>query len=187
MLTKLHRTATSRGLDLLLLLPAILLVLLEHVLWAGSRAILRGIAGLGPVRAAQRWLGLVPPYAAVPLFLVPELCSHGAGIWATVLLARGHVVTATLIAVLFKGVATLVLVWIYQACEPALLRVAWFARVHNGVLAARRWVLDRIMPLREAALHRLRTSVARAGWLGRRFQELRIRLAIGLGSAWPKA
>jgi hypothetical protein len=186
MLNTLHRTATSRGLDLLLLPPALLLVVVEHVLWAGSRAILRGIAGLGPVCAAQRWLGLLPPYAAVPLFLVPELCSHGAGIWATVLLTRGHVVTATLIAVLFKGVATLALVWVYQACEPALLRVAWFARLHNIVLAARCWVLDRVMPLREAALLRLRASVARAGWLGHRFQHLRVRLAVGLAGAWPK-
>src|SRR4029077_8155209 len=99
----------------------------------------------------------------------------------------GHVVTATLVAVLCKGVATLVLVWIYQACEPALLRVAWFARVHNAVLAARRWVLDRLLPLREAALRRLRATVARAGWLGQRFQHLRTQLAFGLGSAWPKA
>jgi hypothetical protein len=187
MFTTPYRTATRRGLDLLLLPPALLLVLVEHVLWAGSRAILRGIAGLGPVRAAQHGLRLLPPYAAVPLFLVPELCSHGAGIWATVLLARGHVVTATLIAVLFKGAATLVLVWIYQACEPALLRVAWFARLHNAVLAARRWVLDQVMPLREAALHRLRASVARTGWLGNRFQHLRVRLAVGLVGAWPKA
>ncbi len=92
-----------------------------------------------------------------------------------------------MIAVLFKGVATLVLVWIYQACEPALLRVAWFARLHNAVLAARCWVLDRVKPLREAALHRLRACVARAGWLGNRFQHLRVRLAVGLADAWPKA
>jgi hypothetical protein len=187
MLTAMHRTAMSRGLDLLLLLPALLVVVLEHVLWAGSRAILHRIASLAVVRAAQLRLGQLPPYAAVPLFLVPDLCSHAAGIWATVLLARGHVVAATLIAVLFKGVATVVLVWIYQACEPALLRVAWFARLHHSVLAARRWVLDRTRPLREAALRRLRASVARTGWLGRRFQHLRMRLAAGLDSAWPKA
>jgi hypothetical protein len=177
----------SRGLDLLLLLPALLVVVLEHVLWAGSRAILHGIAGLGVVRMAQFWLGLLPPYAAVPLFLVPDLFSHAAGIWAAVLLARGHVVAATLIAVLFKGVATVVLVWIYQACEPALLRVAWFARLHHGVLAVRGCVLDRTRPLRDAALRRLRASVARAGWMGRRFQHLRMRLAAGLDSAWPRA
>src|SRR5579872_5988485 len=99
MLTLSRRTATNRCLDLLLLLPALLLVVLEHVLWAGSRAILRSVAGLGLVRAAALWLGMLPPYAAVPLFLVPDLCSHAAGIWATILLARGHVVTATLIAV----------------------------------------------------------------------------------------
>jgi hypothetical protein len=66
------------------------------------------------------------------------------------------------------------------------LRVAWFARLHNIVLAARCWVLDRVMPLREAALLRLRASVARAGWLGHRFQHLRVRLAVGLAGAWPK-
>ena len=103
------------------------------------------------------------------------------------LLARGHVVTATVLAVLVKGVATLVLVWIYQACEPALLRVGWFARAHNAVLIARRWILRRVVPLREAALSRLRASVARAGWLGRRFMHLRMRLAVGLDNAWPKA
>jgi hypothetical protein len=187
MMTALLRTVTNRGLDLLLLPPALLLVVTEHVLWAGSRAILRGVAGLGVVRAAHLWLGLLPPHAAVPLFLVPELCSHGAGLWATVLLARGHVIAATLIAVLIKGVATLVLVWIYQACEPSLLRVAWFARVHNTVLAVRRRVLDRVAPLRETALRRLRASVARAGWLGQRFQRVRTRLAFGFANAWPKA
>jgi hypothetical protein len=186
MLTISRRTATNRCLDLLLLLPALLLVVLEHVLWAGSRAILRGIARLGMVRAAHLWLGTLSPYAAVPLFLVPDLCSHAAGIWATVLLARGHVVTATLIAVVFKGVATLVLVWIYQACEPALLRVAWFARLHHVVLAARGWVLDRVRPMRQAALRRLRASVAGTGWLAPRFQRVRLRLANGVAKAWPK-
>jgi hypothetical protein len=187
MVTVLQRKAMSRVLDLLLLLPALLLVVLEHVLWAGSRATLRGIAGLGMVRAAHLWLGLLPPYAAVPLFLVPDLCSHAAGVWATVLLARGHIVAATVIAVLFKGIATLVLVWIYQACEPALLRVAWFARLHGRVLAARRWVLDKVRPLRDAALQRLQATVAGTGWLGRRFQRIRLRLAGGLNFAWPRA
>jgi hypothetical protein len=186
MLTLSRRTATNRCLDLLLVLPALLLVVLEHVLWAGSRAILRSVARLAMVRAAALWLGMLPPYAAVPLFLVPDLCSHAAGIWATVLLARGHVIAATLVVVVFKGVATLVLVWIYQACEPALLRVAWFARLHHAVLAARSWVLDRVRPMREAALRRLRASIAGTGWLGRRFQRLRLRLANGLANAWPK-
>jgi len=187
MMTALHRTATTRGLDLLLLLPALLVVVLEHVLWAGSRKILLAAAGLGPVRSAHRWLGLLPPYGALPLFLVPDLLSHAAGMWAAVLLAQGHIVSATLVAVLFKGVATVVLVWIYQACEPALLRVAWFARLHRCVLAARLWVLERTRPMREAALRRLQASVAGTGRLRRRFQRLRMRLAVGLDNAWPKA
>jgi hypothetical protein len=186
MLTMTRRTAMNRCLDLLLLPPALLLVVLEHVLWAGSRALLRRIADVAMVRASQHWLARLPPYVAVPFFLVPDLCSHVAGIWATVLLARGHVVTATLIVVIFKGAATVVLVWIYQACAPALLRVAWFARLHHSVLAARRWVLDRTRPMREAALRRLQASVVGTGWVGRRFRLLRMRLARGLASVWPQ-
>jgi hypothetical protein len=181
-----YQTARRRTLDLVLLLPALLLVVAEHVLWAGSRAILRRITGLSAMRAAQLWLARLPAYAAVPLFLVPDLCSHAAGIWATVLLAQGHFVAATVIAVLFKGVATLVLVWIYQACEPTLLRVAWFARLHHGVLAARNWILDRTRPMRDAALRRLRATVTGTGWLGRRFQHIRMRLAAGLDTVWPR-
>jgi hypothetical protein len=186
MLTIVRRTATNRLIDLLLLVPALLVVVIEHVLWQGSRAILRRVADLPAVRAAQRGLGRLPPYVAVPLFLVPDLFSHAAGLWATVLLAQGHVVSATLVAVLFKGVATIVLVWIYQACEPTLLRVAWFARLHHAVLAARNWILDRTRPMREAALQRLQASVAGSGWLRRRFLRLRLRLAATLETAWPR-
>lgn len=186
MLTVSRRTLTNRCLDLLLLLPALLLVVLEHVLWAGSRALLRRIADVGFVRAAQLRLAQLPAYVALPLFLVPDAFSHVAGIWAAVLLAQGHIVAATFIAVVFKGAATVVLVWIYQACEPTLLRVAWFAKLHHGVLAARHWILERTRPMREAALNRLRSSVSGSGWIGHRFRRMRLRLARGLATVWPQ-
>jgi hypothetical protein len=186
MLSVSRRTVANRCLDLLLLFPALLLVVLEHVLWAGSRALLRRIADIGFVRSAQHRLAQLPAYVALPLFLVPDAFSHVAGIWAAVLLARGHVVTATVVAVVFKGAATVVLVWIYQACETTLLRVAWFAKLHHGVLAARHWILERTRPMREAALHRLQSSVSVGGWIGWRFRRLRLRLARGLASVWPQ-
>lgn len=172
----------GRGADLLLFVPALLLVLSEQVLWAGSRALLRGIGGLTVVRALHLWLRLLPPYAALPVFLVPDVFSHVSEVWAAVLLTRGHVISATVLAVLGKGLATVILVWIYQACEPALLRVAWFARLHHAALALRRRILAPIRPL--AAALRQRFSPGAPGWLGRRFRRWRLRLAAQV--AWNR-
>ncbi len=176
----------GRGVDLLLFMPALLLVLSEQVLWGGSRALLRGIGRLAAVRTAHMWLRLLPPYAALPVFLVPDLFSHASELWAAVLLTRGHLIAATCLAVLGKGLATVILVWVYQACEPALLQVAWFARLHHAVVAAQERILARVRPLRKALLLRWRRSAASPGWVGRRFRRWRQRLAAQVAWSRPK-
>lgn len=173
-------------LDLLLLLPALLLVLGEHVLWQGSRAVLRALAGQPLIKALHLWLGLLPPSVALPLFLIPEVFSHASELGTAFLLAKGHVAAATLLVVLGKGLATLILVWIYQACEPALLRVRWFARTHHAILRARGLLLAKFAPVRAAMLTRLRQSANAGGSVGRRFREWRVRLASGLEIGWPR-
>lgn len=182
---RLHRRVLSLLLDILLLLPALILVLVENVLWAGSRALLRRIIRLPLMCSAQRGLAQLPAYAALPLFLVPEACSHIAGFAAAILLARGHLLSATLLVVFGKGLATLILVWIYQACEPVLLRVHWFARIHDVVMTARGWLLAQLQPLRTKVLNRLYRSAKASGRIARRFTALRRRLAAALETAWP--
>ncbi|MGC8475099.1 MAG: hypothetical protein ACP5NP_01975 [Acetobacteraceae bacterium] len=166
----------ARSLDMLLFIPALLYVLTEHVLWAGARALLRGLGAVALVQAAQAWLGLLPPLAALPVFLVPEVFSHASELWAAVLLARGHLLAAGLMAVLGKGLATIVLVWIYHACEPALLRVRWFARAHDAALRWRAGLLARTDPWRRAAAVRLARARLGPGAIVRRFLRWRGRL-----------
>ncbi len=173
-------------LDLLLLLPAMLLVVGEHVLWQVSRLLLRAAAGQPLIKAVHLWLGLLPPSAALPLFLIPEVFSHASELGTAFLLAKGHLVSATLLVVLGKGVATLILVWIYQACEPALLRVGWFARAHHGVMRLRSLLLAKFEPVRRTLLIRLRRSARAPGAVGQRFRRWRARLASGLEAVWPK-
>lgn len=172
-------------LDGLLLVPALVLVLGENVLWQGSRAVLRAVAGLPLIKTLHLWLGLLPPGLALPLFLVPEVFSHVSEFGTAFLLAKGHVAAATLLVVLGKGVATLILVWIYQACEPALMRVRWFARVHHAILRARAKLLAKFAPVRRIVLIRLRRARPRSA-IGQRFGRWRVRLASGLEMAWPK-
>jgi hypothetical protein len=156
--------------NILLLPPAVIYVVIEHVFWAGAKRLLAQAARLPAVSALQNRLAKLPPAAVLPLFLIPEIFSHVAGFWATDLLVRREWTAAMLIGVFVKGSATLMEVWIYQTCEPALMSVGWFAWLHRQILRARDWVADRTKPARRFA-GRL-TKFSRSGW-SRRFAALR--------------
>lgn len=172
-----RRTWRVRPLDILLLPVALLIVLIEDVLWDAAKAVLRRAEALAAVQRVRRWLAGLPAAAVLPLFLVPEAISHIAGLAATVLLAQGHVRSAVLLAVLVKGSATLVEVWIYESASATLLAVGWFARLHGAVLAARGWALDKVAPLHRAVLNRLRRSTPLGVAMRRRIRALRLLLA----------
>ena len=159
----------TRFADALLLVPVLLAVLVQDVLWRPARAILTGVGRLGPMRRLHSRIARLPPWLALPLFLVPEAASRGGWLFSAWLLLHGAVQQAMLVYVLTKLFATLSAVWIYQACEPALLRIRWFARLHASVsqmrTAARDWHAS-VMPQ------------------GGRFMILRQRLRIGGRAPW---
>jgi len=158
--------------DILLLPPALLYVVVERVFWAGAKSLLRQAARMEPVRMVQTKLERLPAWAVVPLFLVPEAFSHIGGFWASYLLVRREWMGALLAAVLVKGTATLMEVWIYQSCEPVLLSVHWFAWVHGQFIRGRDWVAAR-----------MRTVLGPGSGVARRFVTLRkwVALKLGLG------
>ncbi len=160
--------------DILLLPPALIYVLIEHVFWAGAKVLLDNAARLPPVNAMQERLKLLPPWAVLPLFLIPEIVSHIGGFWATYLLVQRKYLAAMLAGIVIKGLATLLVVWIYQSCEPALMAVAWFRTAHGWMVHLRDWVAKRLQKLRDLA-GRGRSRLAR------RFAAIRIVLAARLG------
>ncbi len=164
--------------DVLLLPPALLYVIIEEIFWNGATALLRRIARTWPVMAVQRRLMALPAAAVLPLFLVPEILSHIGGFWAAYLVTRGQWIAAMLAGIVIKGSATLMVVWIYQSCEPKLLSIRWFAIVHRQALRGRDWVLETVRPGRELALRLLRRG--RAGII-RRFAAIRQVVAARLG------
>ena len=143
-------------LDTLLIPVAVIFVLLEDVLWNGTRRLLRMLDGLPPVQAARARLGVMPASVVLPLFLVPEALSQFAGAYGAILLAEGRLHAATAVLILVKGGATLATVWIYRVCEPTLLRIRWFAWLRGWALRIRDWALAQVRPLRA----RLRSSLA---------------------------
>jgi hypothetical protein len=129
--------------DAVLLPPALLLVVVDLALRAGSRVLRRW----RPLRELEAWMARLPPWTILPLFLIPEGMSHIGGFYAAYLLAHRQLLAATLVAVLIKGVGLLIALWIYQACRPALMMIRWFAWVHGKVEAARHWSLGQIRPV----------------------------------------
>lgn len=136
------RPAWRRLRDALLLPLALLLVPIDWVLREGSRVLRRW----PPVRHLEAQLARLPPWAILPLFLIPEAMSHIAGFYAAYLLAHRKLLAATAVVLLVKGTGLLLALWIYQACRPALMTIGWFAWGHGKLEAARRWSLVRIRP-----------------------------------------
>ena len=165
--------------NILLLPPALLYILIENLYWAAARAALHA-SRLDAINALQRGMKRLPPAAILPLFLVPEAISHLGGWWATYLLVKRKWWSAVWAGVLIKGFATLLVVWIYQTCQPALMSVNWFARLHGKFQTVRNWMAERTEPARR--LCRRLVAGSRSG-ISRRFLALRSRIANRLGLA----
>jgi len=128
--------------DLLLWPVALVVVLVEIVVGRGGAWLGRGLSYVGLPRLRAR-LGRLPPVLALPLFLVPEGASRVGALWAAWLLVQGHYRMAAVTYAASKVFASLVAIWIYSACEPALLTIGWFAQIRAGVLRVRHWALSR--------------------------------------------
>ena len=163
--------------NVLLLPPALLYILIENLYWAAARAALHA-SRLDAINALQRGLKRLPPAAILSLFLIPEVISHLGGWWATYLLVKRKWWSAVWTGVLIKGFATLLVVWIYQTCQPALMSVQWFAWLHGKFQKARNWMAERTEPA--LRFGRRLVSGSRSG-ISRRFLALRSRIASRLG------
>ena len=94
-----------------------------------------------PLARLHAAIGRLPPGMALPLFLAPELCSRGGWAASAWLLLSGHPWRAAAVYGATRLLARGAALWIYAACEPALLRVAWFAALHRAAGRMRRAVL----------------------------------------------
>ena len=133
----LHRVAAS------LMVPvAVMVVLGQDVVWPFILDAGRRIAAWPPLLPLRRRLARLPAVVALPLFLVPELCSRCGWLMSAWLLLQGDWWRAVAVYAGTKLLAGGTALWIYTACEPALLRNRWFAAAHNLVGAMRRAFLD---------------------------------------------
>jgi hypothetical protein len=148
-----------------------LVILFEEWGWEALSHALGRLAALPPVRWLEARIAALPPYAALAVFLVPSLLLVPVKLAALWFITRGHAGLGLAVIVLAKVAGTAVLARLFSLTRASLLRLAWFARLHD------RWVAfkDELLAAVRAsavwqAARRLRRALGRG--LGRRLRRL---------------
>jgi hypothetical protein len=110
--------------------PLALLILFEE--W-GWEPLQRGLAWLGEklgLSAVAAWIQRLPPYAALALFAVPALALLPIKLLALWLIGQGRAFLGAMVILATKVVGTAIVARLFMLTQPALMRLAWFARLY---------------------------------------------------------
>jgi hypothetical protein len=108
-----------------------IIILFEEWGWRPLAAALAHLARIRLVARIEAGVAALPPWPALAVFLVPWLLFLPLKLVSFWLIAKGQVVAATLIFALAKVAGTALYARIFQLTQPALMRLAWFARAYN--------------------------------------------------------
>lgn len=111
-----------------LLFPVALLLLFEEWGWDSLSAILGALARLPLWARVERWIASLPPWAAMALFFVPALALLPVKVLALFFIGRGHALAGLGVLLAAKVAGTAILARLFTLTQPALMRLAWFAR-----------------------------------------------------------
>src|SRR5262249_54439763 len=100
-------------------------------------------------RSIERGIAALPPYAALAVFFAPSLALIPVKLCALWLIAKGHAFLGVTVIVIAKIAGTAVVARLFMLTKPALMKLAWFARLYT------RWTA-----WKDALVARVRASAA---------------------------
>jgi hypothetical protein len=106
-----------------------LLILFEEWGWEPLQRALAWIGRLPGLRWVERRILALPPYAALALFLLPTAMLLPVKLLALWLIGQGKVWAGTLVILGAKVVGTAIVARLFTLTQPALMQLAWFARL----------------------------------------------------------
>jgi len=124
-----------------------LLILFEEWGWGPLQRALAWVGRLPGLRWLETRICALPPYAALALFLLPTAMLLPVKLLALWLIGQGKVWAGTLVILGAKLVGTAIVARLFTLTQPALMQLAWFARLFT------RWV-----SWKEALLAQVRAS-----------------------------
>src|SRR6185369_5932238 len=105
-----------------------LLLLFEEWGWEPLAALFAKLARLPLWASIERRVEALPPWAAVAVFAVPALALLPVKLLALFLIGRGHALIGVGVLLTAKVIGTAFLARLFTLTQPALMRLAWFAR-----------------------------------------------------------
>ncbi len=138
-----------RGLKALFGWAVALVILFEEWGWEPLGRAFARLARLPFVAAFERWIATLPPYAALAAYAVPFFALLPVKLFALWLIAEGHAFYGVSFIVAAKVAGTAAMARLFMLTRPALMRLAWFARLYA------RWT-----GWKEALLAHVRASAA---------------------------
>src|SRR5262249_10135766 len=155
---------TTKLLKRLLAAPFVLIaaviILIEDWLWDDLQRLAAAIGRLALPRQIESFLARLPPYPALALFGAPALLLLPVKLAALYFLAHGHPALGLITVIAAKVVGTALVARIYTLTCHNLLRIGWFARLHERYTGFRARVYGAIRSTSiYRAAHRLRLRV----------------------------
>ena len=121
-----------------LLTLAALIFLVEAWLWDMTIALGRWAANLLPWQefkeAVARMIERLPPYGALPLFLIPVVVIEPLKFLAITQIAHGHFMRGLFTLIVLKFVGVGLIAFIFDLTREKLLAIDWFARFYEWVI-----------------------------------------------------
>ena len=141
--------------------PLVLLLLFEEWGWEPLAALFAKLARLPLWAALERQIARLSTWAALVLLVLPALILFPLKLLALALFAKGQAAVGLAVLLGAKLVGTAVFARLFMLTQPALMRLAWFARWYPRWKAWKDHWMQRVRasaPWRAARAIRLRVT-----------------------------
>ena len=112
-------------------------VVVDSIVFALFRPVVRWLSGLRVVQRIERWIQSLPPYVILVVMVVPFIIAELAKVFAVYWMAEGHFRTGMTIFIGAYIISIFVCERILHAGKAQLLTIPWFAWCYNWVMALR--------------------------------------------------
>ena len=150
---------------------AAVFILLEDWLWDDLARLAAAIGRLPILRQIESLIIKLPPYAALLFFAAPSLLLIPVKLLALYFISHGRPTLGLVTVIAAKVAGTALVARIFTLTRPRLMRIGWFARLHDWFLAFKARIYTAIKATRiYQAGHalKLRFRQALKTWVGKR-------------------
>ena len=132
----------QRALRLLAEIVVAVYVVVDSIVFALFRPVVRWLSNLRVVQRIERWIQSLHPYVILVVMVVPFIIAELAKVFAVYWMAEGHFRVGMTIFIGAYVVSIFVCERILHAGKAQLLTIPWFAWIYNWIMALRDAILN---------------------------------------------